>query len=343
MKKILIIRFSALGDVAMLVPVVKRLLAEQPELEVTILSRKQVEPLWTDMPERVHFFGADLKGRHKGWLGMHRLLADLNYRQFDAVADMHRVLRSKIIRNAMFFAGIPVYTIQKGRWRKRLCVHQDLWISKLVLKLFPDFLPNPLPSTISRYEDVLRAMGLLSKGEGSYSFENGKRIRHDIGIAPFAAHKGKIYPLDKMQEVVRLLSEQISEKGEKIYLFGAGIKEKAVLEKWEAQYPGVVSLAGKETMDKEIEMMRGLRLMVTMDSSNMHFASLAETRVVSIWGATHPKVGFLGYGQKMEDCIQQELPCRPCSVYGNKPCQFGDYHCFDMKPEVVVQKILERL
>ena len=133
------------------------------------------------------------------------------------------------------------------------------------------------------------------------------------------------------------MSEQVAEP---IYLFGAGDSEKAVLEDWEKKYKGVISLVGKQKMDKEIAIMRGLRLMLTMDSSNMHLASLAGTRVISIWGATHPKAGFLGYGQKTEDCIQLDLPCRPCSIYGNKPCKFGDWRCLKIEPEQVVERIL---
>ncbi len=86
--------------------------------------------------------------------------------------------------------------------------------------------------------------------------------------------------------------------------------------------------------------MRGLRVMLTMDSGNMHLASLVGTRVVSIWGATHPFAGFLGFGQSEDDCIQRDLPCRPCSIYGNKACKFGDYRCMDIAPEEIVGKLM---
>ena len=79
-----------------------------------------------------------------------------------------------------------------------------------------------------------------------------------------------------------------------------------------------------------------------MDSANMHMASLVGTRVVSVWGATHPYAGFLGYGQREADCIQRNMPCRPCSVYGNKPCQYGDYRCLTtITPNAIVCKLLE--
>lgn len=156
-----------------------------------------------------------------------------------------------------------------------------------------------------------------------------------IGIAPFAAHQGKIYPIERMERVVELLSET----GEPIVLFGGGKKEKTVLESWANRYQNVTSVAGKHSMAKELDIIRHLRVMVTMDSGNMHLASLVGTRVVSIWGATHPFAGFLGYGQNENDCIQRDLPCRPCSIYGNKPCKFGDYRCMDIQPEEIVERV----
>ena len=137
-----------------------------------------------------------------------------------------------------------------------------------------------------------------------------------------------------MERVVELLSEQ----GERIVLFGS--KEEAqVLDAWAKKYQNVASVAGKYSLREELEQMRGLRVMVTMDSANMHLASLVGTRVVSIWGATHPKAGFMGLGQNADQCIQRDIPCRPCSIYGKKKCKFGDYRCMDITPEEIVEKV----
>ena len=86
--------------------------------------------------------------------------------------------------------------------------------------------------------------------------------------------------------------------------------------------------------------MSHLNAMLSMDSANMHMASLVATPVVSVWGATHPYAGFMGWGQKPENIVQVELDCRPCSIYGQKPCLRGDYACMNMiKPEIIVEKI----
>ena len=320
MKRLLIIRFSALGDVAMLVPIVKQLTLAYPNWHITMLSRQQTAPLFNDMPNNVHFVGADLKGKHKGIKGLNLLLHDIHYQQFDAIADMHNVLRSKWLCWRMRLMGKRVATLCKGRWQKWLLTHTAS--------------NKPLLPTTQRYMRVLQQLGFsFSLSCPSLS----QPLRRGYGIAPFAAHKGKIYPLDKMEVVVR----ELAKSGESIYLFGAGKKEKEILDAWDEKYENVYSLVGKYTMDEEIAFMRTLRLMLTMDSANMHLASIAGTRVLSIWGATHPNAGFLGYGQSVRDCIQQNnQPCRPCSIYGNRKCKWGDYRCLDIAPHEIVEKLI---
>jgi ADP-heptose:LPS heptosyltransferase len=304
----------------MLVPIVKQLALAYPNWHITMLSRQQTAPLFKNMPNNVHFVGADLKGKHKGIKGLNLLLHDIHYQQFDAIADMHNVLRSKWLCWRMRMIGKRVATLHKGRWQKWLLTHTAY--------------NKPLLPTTQRYLHILQQL------EFSLSLSSAplaQPSRKGYGIAPFAAHQGKIYPLDKMEVVVR----ELAKSGEPIYLFGAGKKEKEILDAWDEKYENVYSLVGKYAMDEEIAFMRTLRLMLTMDSANMHMASIAGTRVLSIWGATHPNAGFLGYGQSVRDCIQQnDLPCRPCSIYGNRKCKWGDYRCLDIAPHEIVKKLI---
>ena len=327
MKRLLVIRFSALGDVAIMVPVLRRVAEQYSDWDITMLSRSMCEPLFRDMPSNVHFVGADLKGRHHGRKGLELLLKELDYKSFDAVADMHLVLRSFYLSMRMLLLGKRVAWIHKAYLSKWLIVHGLMSKS------------NPLVPTYKRYQHAFNRLGFDVHISSKDIKKKVLRRKECTGIAPFAAHKGKIYPIDKMEEVVKLLSERLNGK-ETIYLFGAGDKEKAILEDWEKKYKGVVSLAGKYDMAEEIELMRSLRVMLTMDSANMHLASLAGTRVISIWGATHTALGFLGYGQSENDCIQRDLKCRPCSVFGKKPCKYGDYRCLDIKPEEIVDRLI---
>jgi ADP-heptose:LPS heptosyltransferase len=94
-------------------------------------------------------------------------------------------------------------------------------------------------------------------------------------------------------------------------------------------------------MHQELILMSHLNVMLSMDSANMHLASLTDTPVVSIWGATHPYAGFLGWNQPQENILQvDDLDCRPCSIYGQKPCLRGDYACMNqITPDQVVRRI----
>lgn len=311
MRKVLIIRFSALGDVAMLAPIVRAAAEQYPDVAFTMLSQERMADLFVGMPSNIVFHGVNLRKE-----SLKQIVAGLG--MYDLVADMHGVLRSVYIRSAMLLRGARVAPINKGRWSKQLLIH--------------GLLHSPLIHTTERYAAVLAQLGLpITMPQFVQSSGTG------IGIAPFAAHPGKIYPIEQMERVVALLSKH----GEKIILFGGGKKEQTVLDSWAAKYPHVESIAGCKTLHEELEIMRGLRIMLTMDSANMHLASLVGTRVLSIWGATHPYAGFLGYGQREEDCICRELDCRPCSIYGNKKCRFSDYRCLDIAPEDIARTIIE--
>ena len=214
------------------------------------------------------------------------------------------------------------------------------------------------PTSFQNYADVLEALGYPIKPEFTsiFSAEGGdlqllpniigvkQPSEQWIGIAPFAAHAGKMYPQEKMELVVRKLTEK--HPSWRIFLFGGGKQEIEVLNQWAAQYPQCLCVANVlKGLEKELILMSHLDTMVSMDSANMHLASLTGTRVVSVWGATHPYCGFMGWQQKEEDAVQiNTLSCRPCSVFGNKPCHRGDSACMNnILPEEIIQRIEEGL
>ena len=327
MAHILLIRFSALGDVVMTAPVVSSLAEQYPQHQITVLSRKRMAVYFQHLPENVTFRGVDLND-YKGLFGLHRLYRELTADGYDYIADLHDVLRTKVLRFFFWLRGIPVSHIEKGRDEKKALTREENKEKK------------QLKTSFQRYADVLKALGFPVTLE--YHPMRMPRQAEDegenwIGVAPFAAHQGKIYPLDKMQEVVRLLAENPMNK---VFLFGGGKKEREILEKWEKEIPGAESVVGKLKQEEELELMNQLNVMVSMDSANMHIASLVGTPVVSIWGATHPFAGFMGWGQDTKNAMQLDLPCRPCSIYGNKPCLRGDYACLHLiSPKDIIEKV----
>ena len=110
----------------------------------------------------------------------------------------------------------------------------------------------------------------------------------------------------------------------------------------ERTYPNVTALYGKVRFAGEMDLIANLDCVVTMDSLVMHLASLVATPVVSVWGATHPGLGFLGYGVSPGNVLQADMACRPCSVFGNKPCRYGDYRCLKaVTPEMAARRVAE--
>ena len=343
MKKehILIIRFSALGDVAMTVPVVSSLAQQYPDLRITVLSRKFARPLFENLAPNVGFMEADLQTEYHGVKGLNTLFRRLTAKHFTAVADFHNVLRSEYLRLRFNMGRYKVAHINKHRHGKRQLVKS----SGKVLEQQPTVFQN--------YADVLAQLGYPIKLTFQSFFQGGKGNLEElpphirelvsggrlIGLAPFAAHKGKIYPLPLMEQVIEQLTERRPDC--RIFLFGGGDREFKVFAQWQQRYPQCVNASAELSgLRQELVLMSHLDVMLTMDSGNMHLASLAGTSVVSLWGATHPYAGFMGYGQTADSIVQLDLPCRPCSIYGNKPCLRGDYACLhNISPDMVVQRI----
>lgn len=126
-----------------------------------------------------------------------------------------------------------------------------------------------------------------------------------------------------------------------IFLMGGGNNEKEALGRIMKLYSNVISLPHiKHNFADELALLANCDVMLTMDSANMHLASLVGLPVVSVWGGTHPACGFLGWHQALRDTVQLDLSCRPCSVFGNKKCRYGDYHCMrDISPEMIIEKV----
>lgn len=332
MKKLLIIRFSALGDIAMTIPVVYDLAVQYPDLDITMLSREMAKPLFERMPSNVHFLAADLKGRHKGLLGLCRLWRDAHLNDFDYIADFHDVLRTWWLCAEGCLHCKKVAKIDKGRKGKKALTRQK---DKVLVQQATSF---------ERYAKVLEQLGFPIKPQFTrldYSvFCERQKAGNEtwIGIAPFAKHPAKVYPLEKMEQVIKALSER---ENTTVFLFGGGEEEKRQIAELCAKYPNVEAAQSQQGLKGELALMGQLDVMLSMDSANMHLASLVGTRVVSIWGGTHPYAGFLGWNQKESDCVQLDLPCRPCSVYGNKPCHRGDYACMKgITPEQIIEKLV---
>lgn len=333
-RRVLVVRLSAMGDVAMTAPVVAAVCAANPTVQFDVLSTAFFEPFFERLPN-LRFVGTDIRKEGGGVVALWRLSRRLQGLSagYGLVVDLHDVLRTKLLRAMLRLSGSHVFVVDKGRRAKRELVSGARRVQ--------------LEPMADRYADVFRRAGLavpagrrlrakMPLPQGLGVVRQGGEIW--IGVAPFAQHRGKMYPAEKMRSVVDLL---LAHPGVRIFLFGGGASERREAEAIAAGRGRCHVLIGKMSLHDEMAVMSNLDVMLSMDSSAMHVASLYGVRVVSIWGATHPYAGFLGQGQSEDDCLQRsDLDCRPCSVFGNRPCRWGDYRCFEIAPGKVVARVL---
>lgn len=333
---ILVIRFSAMGDVAMTVPVLAALQNQHPDVKITVLTRAFYTPLFLHLPN-VEVFEADLKGKHKGIFGLWRLYREVKSLNIGAVADLHHVLRTNLLKLFFGFNGTPYYQIDKGRKEKRA-----LTASKN--KVF-----IPLKTTHQRYVDVFIRMGLAFTLESEspplpqpiprkLGTILGPKEHQWIGIAPFAAFRGKTYPLDMMQVVIGLLNKSHKYK---IFLFGGGSGEREKLERV-SQACNCYNMAGHFSLTEELALISNLDLMVSMDSGNAHLAAIFGIPTITIWGVTHPYAGFYPFGQDLSMALlaeRERFPLIPTSVYGNKMPPGYEKAIMGITPQRVFEKI----
>ena len=338
---ILVIRLSAMGDVAMMVPVLKAFSEKYPNVKITLLTRGFFTPLFRELPN-VEVFAAEVNGRHKGISGLKRLSEELLDLRIDAVADLHNVLRSNILKLFFKLKGLPVKQLDKGRKEKKALTRSQ---NKIFIQLKP---------THQRYAEVFGKLGyplnlevvkLLPKQKLSEKVRQlaGTGTEKWLGIAPFAQHASKAYPEDLMKEVLQELQKS---ENLKIFLFGGGKEEAGKLAAWETEFSNAFSIAGKFSFEEELALISNLDAMLSMDSGNGHLAANYGVPVITLWGLTHPYTGFAPFRQPDSNFLLPDLqkyPAIPTSIYGKDIPQGYEEVMRSIPPQRVVDKIKEIL
>jgi ADP-heptose:LPS heptosyltransferase len=348
MNQLLLLRFSAMGDVALLAPVVQAFTQRYPDVGITLVTRAKFAVFFEQFPN-IRVIGADFDGLHKGFGGLIRLFNELRQlASFDVVVDAHQNLRSGVLKSLFRLAGVPSVTIDKGRKEKKELTRKENKVRR------------QLPHSVERYAQVFDRAGFSLQPAKPYQFPRFTSAEDELsiflrsqaiipnvpwlGIAPFAQHVQKMWPFERFAP---LLARLYTGTPITIFLFGGGASELVQLKTLQQQFPQVILAAGKLSLAAELSLIRQLNGMLCMDSGNMHLAALSTIPVLSIWGATHPDAGFGPWGQGDEAILQistDVLTCRPCSVFGNKPCWRGDLACLnDISVEAVATRIREML
>ena len=327
-----------MGDVAMTVPVIRAFSQQHPNVKITIVSRPFFKPFFDGIPN-LDFFAVDVKNRHKGFIGLLKLYSDLKQLNIDAIADLHNVLRSKIVRTLFALSGNKTASTDKGRTGKKELTRAENKIFKPLKSMFDrhvetfgklgfsiDLSQSKFPSKAILSEDVLQ----ISKAKLNDSW---------IGIAPFAQYESKVYPHDLIQ---RVIDELALNSNNKIFLFGGGNKEIEILNEFSKGKENTIVVAGKLNLQQELQLISNLDVMLSMDSGNAHIAAMLGIKVITLWGATHPFAGFSPFNQPLENCLvsdRNQFPLLPTSVYGNKIVEGYQDAMRTISPEIIVEKI----
>jgi ADP-heptose:LPS heptosyltransferase len=342
---IAVMRLSAMGDVAMIVPVLRAFVIQNPNVKITFISRKFFKPFFEEIPN-VTFFEFEAENRHKSFLGLMRLFQDLKKLDIDAFADLHNVLRSKIIRTLFDLTGKKTATVNKGRAEKEALTRSENKIFEQLPTMFERHckafetlgfqidLSSPIfpEKAILDAEIQYRVFGIIQNNQ----YVSKKKL---IGIAPFAQYDSKVYPLNLMRQVIDQLALNPENK---ILLFGGGKSEIEILNSLSANNENVINCAGKISFEKELKLISRLDVMLSMDSANAHISSMLGIKTITIWGATHPFAGFAPFNQRLENCLVADrnlYPKLPTSVYGNKIVEGYQDAMRTILPSEIISKI----
>jgi len=333
----MIFRFSAMGDVAMLVPVLRCLYVQNKNIQITLVTRERFAPIFKEFSD-LRLITPDFGGTNKGLKGLYSLYKELKKTRPNRIADIHNNLRSRILR--MFFRSsfIRIKAINKGYSERRRLTHP----TKKTMK--------PLTPQHYRYVEVFSRLGFsLDLDKHEFPIKPGlpkSSLKIDlpadrkwIGIAPFAAHPGKVYPLDLMQKVVGYLQQQHT-----VFLFGNGSKEASQIHIWSKAYPNVIPHALEISFSNQLDLIANLDVMISMDSANGHLAANFGVPVITLWGMTHPFLGFSAFGQNNHLLVNRErFPKVPTSAYGKTvPKGYRDA-MRSIAPEQVIEMVLEKI
>ena len=344
MSKTLIVRYTQIGDILILIPLIFSLGKQYPDDEFVVLTNPKFTGLFKQMPPNVSISPMVYRKKKIPLRGLlylfnrYLLLLKISLSiKYDKVAFLQTGTFDKQLR---YFLSLRKSKIAKIDMKDFLSKEKfkriirpgtpalfDLFVSTLSQL---DYIGLKNEFDLSFYTQQDRRNSLLKK----CNIEKHKQL---IGIAPFSRVKSKIYPLHKMEEIIRYYHQKDDIE---LLIIGGGPDEKSQAERWKEQYPKIISLIGALSFDEEISLISACSVVVSMDSANMHLASFVGIPVISIWGPSHPKLGYYPVNQDIENVVQKELPCSPCSFWGENPCtNTNKYECMDIAPEIIIEKI----
>ncbi|WP_118950026.1 glycosyltransferase family 9 protein [Taibaiella helva] len=331
--KLLLIRFSSIGDIVLTTPVLRCLKRQYPQAEIHFLVKQQFKPVIAANPyiDVIHTLDQDLG----------ETVAALKQIRFDHIIDLHRNLRTMRVKKAL---GAPSLTFEKLNFRKWLYVNFK-W------KVMPD------KSIVDRYFEGMKPLKLKNDGEGLDYFipENLRTRQDDIPMGHWAGFVGcviggsyftKKLPADRWKEFVAQCPYPI-------ILLGGPEDRDAGNEIVAADPAKVYNACGKFNLNESADLVKRAKVVVSNDTGLMHIAAAFKKPIVSLWGNTTPEMGmfpYYGFNNLNQNVSQlsvimevKDLGCRPCSKIGYHKCPRKHFRCMNDISVTAIAEQVQRL
>ena len=311
-KKILIIRFSSIGDIVLTTPVIRCVKKQFPDAEVHYVTKEVFKNILIHNPyiDKVHTFKEDIS----------ELYEPLKAENFDVVIDLHKNLRSLRLKQKLKAKN---YSFDKLNLQKFLAVN-----FKQINKL-------PNKHIVDRYFDAVAPLGIKSDGKGLDHFmHQNDRVdvsslltdhlqKTFVALVVGGSYFTKKIPLNKLSEIC---------KNSKLPIIVLGGKEdKLVGDELKKQFPQLINTCGQYTINQSASIIERAEWVVSSDTGLMHIAAAYNKKIISMWGNTIPEFGMSPYLPNLENKILEvkNLSCRPCSKLGYKKCPKGHFKCMN--------------
>jgi len=343
MSKTLIVRYNRIGDALIVLPLIYDLASKNKSDQFTVISNPRFSLFFELMPPNVTFIPMVMK-RPFGFLRGFRfsikkrtLFLKLSRRldSYDKIAFLQFDDFEEDLLKVVEEKGIKYLITNESGFNdperiKNKC-HDGITVLDAHKKVFSDLGYTNIEPNMNT--DSLKTAD-ISDLRKRLGIDINKKL---IAVAPFSRERTKTYPIEKMKELVGHYSKKADVQ---VLIYGGGPKEERVINGWIQEYPEIISLVNKLSFDNEILIMAKCKIVLTMDSANMHLASLLNVPTVSVWGATVPACGYYKAKDNVDTTIIRNVDCQPCSCWGGEVCiDNNSLKCLNFDHSVIVEAI----
>ena len=321
--KILVIRFSSIGDIVLTTPVLRALKKQIPAVELHFLTKAGFKTVVANNPHIDRIFTIDSR--------ISEVLQELKSEQYDYIIDLHKNARTLALRIKL---DKPVYTFPKLNWQKLLLV-------KLKKNLLPKL------HIVERYFMAVEKLGVVNdnlpsefyiseKDEVNLLEKFGLQTKSFVTIAIGAQFATKRMPLTKLKEIIEKIQLPIVLVGGPMDISFAD----ALLSMFPDQ--AIYSACGTYNLAQSASIVKQSKVLLTNDTGMMHIASCFQLPIVSVWGNTVPALGMFPYLPENPELFSihevKGLNCRPCSKIGFQKCPKGHFNCMNLQDSAAISK-----